>query len=297
MPLGRSRKKEDPHYPEKEKIGGGELRRPPWYTRMGGVIYTLVSLACVGTALYMFFLAPEGGKSAKERLAGQPKVLVWSWESPDDLRFIDTKKTGVAFLAATLHMAGERIETRARLQAMKLPENAYRIAVFHIESDARRPPVLNRVMAVALAQQVIIVLGNQKVQGVQIDFDAQEDQREFYAEFLTKVREMISDDMMLSMTSLASWCLKDTWPTKMPCEEIVPMFFSMGSAREEAVAELSAGRLAKMPMQLSLGLAVDEPDVLKATKVLPEHVYVFSTHGWNSNASHEFLSQILSQSN
>src|SRR5438309_12019664 len=34
-----------------------------------------------------------------------PNVVLWAWERPEDLRFIDPQRTGVAFLAATVSIS------------------------------------------------------------------------------------------------------------------------------------------------------------------------------------------------
>ena len=36
-----------------------------------------------------------------------PQLMLWAWDRDDDLRFLDTSDTGVAFLAATLTLRGD----------------------------------------------------------------------------------------------------------------------------------------------------------------------------------------------
>jgi hypothetical protein len=36
-----------------------------------------------------------------------PKKMIWAWERPEDLRFLDPKEFGVAFLAQTLFLENE----------------------------------------------------------------------------------------------------------------------------------------------------------------------------------------------
>src|SRR5687767_16011817 len=70
----------------------------------------------------------------------QPAVILWAWERPEDLTFIDPQKTGVAFLAKTITLRGDKVLVRPRLQPLTLPEGAKTIAVVRIETDRSDSP-------------------------------------------------------------------------------------------------------------------------------------------------------------
>jgi hypothetical protein len=55
---------------------------------------------------------------ATDKLA---RIMLWAWERPERLEFIDIEQTGVAFLARTLYLRGDEVVVRPRLQTLKTP--------------------------------------------------------------------------------------------------------------------------------------------------------------------------------
>ena len=72
-----------------------------------------------------------------------PSLILWAWERPTDLTFIDRNRIAVAFLARTIHLQGNDVFTRPRLQPLKLPEGVTVVAVARVESDAVKKPELS----------------------------------------------------------------------------------------------------------------------------------------------------------
>ena len=65
------------------------------------------------------------------------------------------------------------------------------------------------------------------VAALQVDFDARQSQREWYAGVLRRVRAQMPPQMPLSITALASWCSYDGyWLRTLPVDEAVPMLFA-----------------------------------------------------------------------
>src|SRR5260221_14677834 len=64
-----------------------------------------------------------------------PRLMLWAWERPTDLRFINPKETGVAFLAQSIRLRAGEVEIRPRLQPLSLPEGASAMAVARVETD------------------------------------------------------------------------------------------------------------------------------------------------------------------
>src|SRR2546423_13954633 len=77
----------------------------------------------------------NGRKATATRLERLPTVMLWAWERPTDLRFINPKETGVAFLAQSIRLHGGEVEIRPRLQSLNLPEAASVMAVVRVETD------------------------------------------------------------------------------------------------------------------------------------------------------------------
>src|SRR2546423_5731497 len=76
-------------------------------------------------------------------LERMPRVMLWAWERPTDLRFIDAKETGVAFLAQTIRLRSGEVQVRPRLQSLNLPEATRVMAVARVETDAVNRPELS----------------------------------------------------------------------------------------------------------------------------------------------------------
>jgi hypothetical protein len=69
--------------------------------------------------LLCVFLALLGACSSKNRVnpklsAEMPPKILWAWERPEDLRFLDAEKFGVAFLAQTLILQNDEVVFRPR---------------------------------------------------------------------------------------------------------------------------------------------------------------------------------------
>ena len=70
-----------------------------------------VALAALILALTFFFgrfntevKALLSSASSEDRMSEFPKIILWAWERPEDLRFINTDEVGVAFLARTIYL-------------------------------------------------------------------------------------------------------------------------------------------------------------------------------------------------
>lgn len=219
-----------------------------------------------------------------------PKKMIWAWERPEDLKFLDPKEFGVAFLAQTLFLEKDRVDQKARRQTLELAEGAYVIAVTRIETikeTSRRPEYSNEQIESAVGL-IIRTLDLPNVKGIQIDFDAVVSERAFYRDLMTKVKTAIdarpSSPVALhfSMTSLASWCTGDAWFNDFPVDEAVPMAFVMGADTEKVRNYLRNGNDWQEPLcRGSYGISVDEPKLenLKTER----RIYYFKNSAWTKS--------------
>ena len=235
------------------------------------------------TLLLILLVACSCFIGRRSALPGQPHLMLWAWEEPADLRYIDIGKTGIAFLAGTVTWKDDSLLVKPRFQTLHYPAGSYRMAVVRIEPDQKQAASYRKIQVGLLSKAVLRLATAQKIDSLQIDFDARADERNFYLALLRELRNKMPAGMPLSITALSSWCLKDAWISVLPCDEVVPMFFSMGMERTETI-NLLAGKngLARLPMQESIGLSVAEPDVLRYLSRLTDHVYLFSPQGWNN---------------
>jgi hypothetical protein len=204
-----------------------------------------------------------------------PPVILWAWERPENLTFLDSQKTAVAFLAKTITLRDDKIAVKPRLQPLQLARDTKVIAVVRIETDH---PTLSPTQLPQIAHEISSLSG---VSVVQIDFDATASERDFYRKLLQRVRYELPPAVGLSMTALASWCAGDNWIADLPVDEAVPMLFRMGVERRQFQRRLESGE----PFEASIcrdsaGVSTDEPVTVPAVNRL----YVFSPQPWSEES-------------
>ena len=96
------------------------------------VTLVLGSIAFAVTKRRSFFREHRSNKLAASSNK-RPSLILWAWERPTDLTFIDPGQTAVAFLARTVHLQGNEVLTRPRLQPLKLPERVSLVAVARVD--------------------------------------------------------------------------------------------------------------------------------------------------------------------
>jgi len=207
---------------------------------------------------------------------GTPRLTVWAWERPEDLRFLDRRHASVAFLAQTISVDGGTVRVRPRFQPLRVPADTELTAVVRIEFRERELPAgqMND-----LARKVAASAALPRVTTLQIDFDATVSQRALYRELLVRVRQQLPPATRLTMTALASWCLDDNWLAGLPIDDAVPMLFRMGAERDAVLRRLRRGDFTAAVCRASVGIATDEPlpDV-----PIGRDVYLFSPHSWTA---------------
>lgn len=210
-----------------------------------------------------------------------PPVILWAWERPEDLTFLDPERVGVAFLAQTLVLQNDDVLLRPRLQPLKVSPKTKLIAVTRIESEKTtgERAALSDAQAEKLASLVSRTLQLENVSAIQIDFDVTRSEREFYRRLLVKLRQGLPDNVPLSMTALASFCIGDRWLEGLPVDEAVPMIFRMGTDSDNIKRFLASGNDFQEPLcRSSYGIAVDEPLEMKFAK--GRSLYVFNHNSW-----------------
>lgn len=208
-------------------------------------------------------------------MSGEPRTMLWAWETPEDLRGLDASRAGVAFFAGEIRLS-DGVTVRPRMQPIALPPGTWVMAVVRLEPTVRFGD--SAAMRMKTARAIVSVAAQRGVRGVQVDFDAPATQRDFYAAVLREVRRELPGEMPLSMTALVSWCGRGSWLSSLPVDEAVPMFFRMGGpagerarrARSQDVvrAEVCAG---------SVGVSTDEAWPATGAR---QRVYVFRDGPW-----------------
>jgi len=213
-----------------------------------------------------------------------PAVMLWAWERPEDLSFLDSQKYGVAFLAQTLTLKGDEVVFNPRHQSLQVPPEAKVMAVTRIESQkiTGQRPALSVNQRQQLVKLILRTLELGRVAAIQIDFDALVSERDFYRALLQDLRAQLPDTVPLSMTALASFCIGDRWLEGLPVDEAVPMIFRMGADDKPIKNMLEADKDFGDPIcRRSYGFALDEPVAMKFEKT--RRVYVFNNQSWTKS--------------
>src|ERR1041385_5930669 len=113
--------------------------------------------------------------SSRDRISENhlPRVILWVWERPEDLDFLNPEKFGIAFLAQTLTIKNGDVLFNPRHQPLKVPPGARLIAVTRIESQkiTHEPTQLSDEVRTKLVERIRKTLELDNISGIQVDFD------------------------------------------------------------------------------------------------------------------------------
>jgi hypothetical protein len=208
----------------------------------------------------------------------QPKLILWAWERPENFSFINPKEISVAFLAQTIELKNNDVNKILRRQPLEIPDSTFVMAVTRIESDKKEKPTLSQEQLQQTVEAIFKTASLKNVKAIQIDFDALESERGFYKSLLVDLRKQLPQQMKLSITALASWCIYDDWIKDVPIDEAVPMLFRMGIDEQNIVSYLNSNSDWREPLcRQSYGISLDEP----ARKIdTTRRLYVFNPRSW-----------------
>lgn len=221
---------------------------------------------------------------ASPRMKAFPKLMLWAWEEPQDLRFLEGRDIGVAFYAGQLRLRGHDVDRRRRRTPLLTAPSTPLLAVVRVDGDPSDPPALDDAQLRAVLAELDGAMSLPGVKGLQIDFDARQSERAFYARLLAAFRAE-HPATPLSMTALVSWCGRDGWIKDLPVDEAVPMCFRMGPEAQTIRARLSRGAdFGPDLARTSLGISLDEPwQVIPPKWRSQRRVYVFTQGAWTKD--------------
>jgi len=241
------------------------------------VLLLLVAVSCAGLSCRQATIASRNRLNENNF----PQRIVWAWERPEDLEFLDSNRYAVAFLAQTLVLKDDEVLYQPRRQPLKVAPATRLIAVTRIESKkiTGLPARYSYEQRDELVERVMSTLDLPNVSAVQIDFDVARSERDFYRDLLTSLRQSLPDNVPLSMTALASFCVGDRWFDELPVDEAVPMIFRMGADDTTIKTFLAQGNDFREPLcRESYGIAVDEPVTMNFDA--SRRQYVFNVRAW-----------------
>src|SRR5260370_27771473 len=223
-----------------------------------------MGLSVVGIWLWLLGFRPfnpfrRNAPPLQSRLAIIPPTVLWAWEQPEDLNFLDPARFGVAYLAKTCSLEGDDVATRPRLQPLRVPDGTVVMAVVRIETNTQDKPTYSDLQAERLISVITDAAQGRGVSGIQVDFDAKSSERAFYHSVLVRLRAGLPAREPHSITALASWCYWDDWISGLPVDEAIPMLFRMGVDNGNVRRSLESHAAFKaVPSLHSVGISMDE---------------------------------------
>jgi hypothetical protein len=230
----------------------------------------------VRAAVLFLCLCGLACRTQQDPLPGFPTLILWAWERAEDLRFIDTRSAGVAFLAATITIRDGVAVLQPRLQPLLVPAGTKLMAVVRVDSrgqPAKPEPVAHLITSVV----------HPGIAAVQIDYDAVSSERGFYRELTRTVRAQLPREIPLTMTALVSWCTSDGWIRDLSVADAVPMYFRMGPE-----PYLRGVALRNPLCQSSTGLSTDE--LLQVP--LNHRLFLFHPRPWTREALRTAMAEV-----
>ena len=207
---------------------------------------------------------------ARDPLPGFPRLVLWAWERPERMEFVDPTVAAVAYLARTVQWRDGAVELRPRLQPLRVRPGVRLMAVVRLQGSGPLPD------AGQIAPVILRDMARPAISALQVDFDARRSERLWYAGLLKRLREGLPRNMPLSITALASWCAGDPWIAGLPVNDAVPMLFRMGAGEPRTVRDFRVGLC-----RSSLGVSTDElPQRLPTGKRL----FIFHPRAWTEDA-------------
>ncbi len=208
---------------------------------------------------------------ARDPLPEFPRLMLWAWERPEHLGYIDPARAGVAYLARTVSWRDGQVASEPRLQPLEVPPGTALMTVVRLESAG--PPLPD---AAAIVQEILKDANDPRTQALELDFDARASERQWYRDVLRRVRSGLYPSKELTITALASWCLGDPWLRGLPAADAVPMLFRMGAGQPREIGEFP------VPLcRSSVGISTDE-----VPYAVPHgrRLFVFNPRPWTEAA-------------
>src|SRR5262245_50528513 len=109
--------------------------------RLGAVVLMIVATSA---AFGLWLRQPSRADAfhpnpgSRKTLDSLPATILWAWERPEQLDFIDTHRIGVAYLAKTIQFRDGDLAVRPRLQRLSLQPGTRVVAVVRIETDRQQ---------------------------------------------------------------------------------------------------------------------------------------------------------------
>jgi hypothetical protein len=204
----------------------------------------------------------------------------------------DFENVKVAFLAGSITIKDNEIQTKPRKQPLVLPENLSPIAVIRIDNFDTKLNLTEKQKLDIKDFILKMCTQSDKISDCQIDFDAVVSEREYYKQLLDSIHQRLPSDKNLSITALVSWCSKNSWLDDLPIEYAVPMFFRLGPDERNIKNDLTGQEFMKShKCQNHVGISLDE--TLPTGKYLENRtIFIFNPDSWTNEDYESIINNI-----
>ncbi len=239
----------------------------------------LIAATC--SMLLLGLVAGSRVASPMRRASVGPSTVLWAWQRPEDLRFVDPTRVAVAALVGTVHVDGAGWRVEPRMNPLRLAPATQVLPVVRVEVGGGAAAALDDALAREVAKAIAALA---RGPAVQVDFDATVSQRPFARALLAALRDALPSPSHVSVTALASTCF-DGGAAALDADEIVPMLFRMGVEGAPLRRRVERDGLPP-PCDRALGLITDEPWVRPPRGV---RLYLFAPRAWDAQLLAEAL--------
>jgi hypothetical protein len=231
--------------------------------------------------------------AASLALADAPRLTVWAWERPEDLRFLPPD-VDIAVQTGFIVLRGEGLYARPRRFPLLARAQQVTTAVVHLQIDHRQTLNWTPQLRARAAEAVVRLARSVEVRQVQVDFEVRASEHQVLRDVVTDVRTLLPQTTHLTMTALTSWCANETWFEDLPVSEIAPMLFRMGPGGAKIRSDLALGRdFASAKCRTAVAVSADAPITRAPTD---RHIYMFSPRSWTQGDFERVVSQITAWS-
>lgn len=220
-----------------------------------------------------------------------PKIIIWAWEQPQDLRFIKDNNIGIACYAGMITLQDGNIVFAPRHQPLIFNQETSITPVIRIESKGTNSTIYDDKIS-EISELIVKQCLSGKASGCQIDYDAKISEIPFYRKLISETKKALPKSIPLSITALVSWCDQDSWLENADIDEAIPMFFSMGPDSHDILnGFVGKSFLQEKKCQTSIGISADEP-LPPARYMTGKKVYIFHSASWNQKDLFDIINKI-----
>lgn len=229
-------------------------------------------MICVATGLMSGTVV--GAQESRRNI----EQIAWLW---DKSALPGWSQQHAAVLVEHIHLTGDDVRSRPRLDGAPLLTFTRVTPVVHVEVSTVRPPVGIERSRARILKSMHRAADLSTSGWVQLDMEVRPSQRFFYHSLVRDIKADLPPTVQLSVTALAWWCRSPAWIDELAADEVVPMVFRMGKDAESLrrIWSTTPGKLHPRCRHGAVGQAMQEP-LSEAASGRYSKIYSFDAKHW-----------------